>query len=107
MVFTWDWRNTCVVFKWWHVQTPFGLVATLAAITLLSMGYEYSRALILRRTRAPRVRAALYALQVFYSFFLMLVFMTYNGLYMLAVVAGAGIGNLLWGTEPERTLVCH
>ncbi|KAI0283685.1 Ctr copper transporter family-domain-containing protein [Russula aff. rugulosa BPL654] len=47
----------------------------------------------------PRVlRAALYGAQIFVSFFLMLVFMTYNvGLLILAVVLGASIGHFVFG----------
>ena len=42
-------------------------------------------------------RGVLYGFQVIYSFWLMLVFMTYNGWYMLAVGVGAGLGNCIWG----------
>jgi len=46
----------------------------------------------------PRVlRAALYGIQVFISFFLMLVFMTYNAYLILAVVLGASIGHFVFG----------
>jgi len=46
----------------------------------------------------PRVfRAALYGAQVFVSFFLMLVFMTYNAYLILAVVLGASIGHFVFG----------
>lgn len=129
MIFTWEWKNTCVVYEWWHVKTKTGFLLTLVAIALLSMFYEFVRNWIsrwkARRTplssglstpvlagRAPnslRVKlAALYALQVGYSFMLMLVFMTYNGWYMLAVVAGAGLGFYLWGDEGEaKSMVCH
>ncbi|KAJ6157464.1 hypothetical protein N7470_005056 [Penicillium chermesinum] len=40
--------------------------------------------------------AALYALQVFYSFFIMLLFMTYNGQVMIAVAVGAFAGYLMF-----------
>jgi len=46
----------------------------------------------------PRVfRAVLYGAQVFVSFFLMLVFMTYNAYLILAVVLGASIGHFVFG----------
>jgi copper transporter 1 len=46
----------------------------------------------------PRIlRATLYGVQVFISFFLMLVFMTYNAYLILAVVLGAGIGHFVFG----------
>lgn len=123
MIFTWDWENTCVVYKWWHVKTVQGFVGTLVAIALLSMGFEFTRTWIntwktksrglltvTSRNSAFKTKSALlYAFQVGYSFMLMLVFMTYNGWYMLAVVVGAGVGNYLWAS-PEadaRSLLCH
>ncbi|OJJ79859.1 low-affinity Cu transporter [Aspergillus glaucus CBS 516.65] len=53
--------------------------------------------------------AALYAVQVFYSFFIMLLFMTYNGLVMLAVAVGAFVGHLAFGQDESATksVACH
>lgn len=53
--------------------------------------------------------AALYAVQVFYSFFIMLLFMTYNGFVMLAVAVGAFVGYLAFGdnTSASKTVACH
>jgi copper transporter 1 len=55
------------------------------------------------------VRSILYALQVALGFILMLVFMTYNGILMIAVVVGAGIGFFLFSRNAcgERPLSCH
>merc|ERR1712093_3722 len=39
--------------------------------------------------KSKTIKAALYAIQVFYSFFIMLLFMTYNGWIMLSVAVGA------------------
>ncbi|EGW30894.1 uncharacterized protein SPAPADRAFT_62803 [Spathaspora passalidarum NRRL Y-27907] len=130
MIFTWDWKNTCVVFNWWHIKTYYGFIFTLFAIVLLGMGYEFVRAWFscwekayfarlatptnqtsqsLRNFRLSR--GVLYGFQVWYSFMLMLVFMTYNGWLMIAVAVGAGIGNYLWGTTTEsgsvRAMSCH
>ncbi|OCH93770.1 Ctr-domain-containing protein [Obba rivulosa] len=44
-------------------------------------------------------RAALYGITVFLSFFLMLVFMTYNAYLIVAVVIGAALGHFLFGTH--------
>ncbi|KAJ7073223.1 Ctr copper transporter [Mycena belliarum] len=66
----------------------------------------------------PRVlRAALYGASVFLSFFLMLVFMTYNAYLILATVLGAAIGHFIFsGTvdvdallrnEDGRGMACH
>ncbi|KAL4870895.1 hypothetical protein BDV12DRAFT_45435 [Aspergillus spectabilis] len=53
--------------------------------------------------------AALYAVQVFYSFFIMLLFMTYNGFVMLAVAVGAFVGYLAFGENMSATksVACH
>jgi len=55
------------------------------------------------------VRSALYGLQVFYSFFIMLLFMTYNGWVMLAVALGAFIGHWAFGlkTSSTKSVACH
>ena len=54
------------------------------------------------------VKAALYALQVFYSFFIMLLFMTYNGWIMLAVAVGAFVGYLAFGgSSAAKVAACH
>ncbi|RAL12312.1 low-affinity Cu transporter [Aspergillus homomorphus CBS 101889] len=59
--------------------------------------------------RGKITMAALYAVQVFYSFFIMLLFMTYNGLVMLAVAVGAFVGYLAFGddTSASKTVACH
>jgi copper transporter 1 len=54
------------------------------------------------------VKAAFYAVQVFYSFFIMLLFMTYNGWIMLAVGVGAFVGYLLFSnSSPTKSAACH
>lgn len=123
MLFTWDWKNTCVVYKWWHVKTFQGFIGTLIAIALLTVGYELLKSWIAKwkarttgvlpaatgraRSSLRTKHSILYALQVGYSFLLMLVFMTYNGWYMLAVVVGAGVGHYLFGDTDGRGLECH
>ncbi|EZF30650.1 hypothetical protein H109_00157 [Trichophyton interdigitale MR816] len=58
--------------------------------------------------KAKVTRAGLYAAQVFYSFFIMLLFMTYNGWIMLAVAAGAFMGHLMFGeSSASKTVSCH
>ncbi|KAJ4990255.1 ctr copper transporter family protein [Stagonosporopsis vannaccii] len=58
--------------------------------------------------QAKLVKAALYAVQVFYSFFIMLLFMTYNGWIMLAVAVGAFVGYLLFAnSSPTKSAACH
>lgn len=54
------------------------------------------------------VKAAFYAVQVFYSFFIMLLFMTYNGWVMLAVAVGAFFGYIGFGNSSStKSVACH
>ncbi|KAL0956619.1 hypothetical protein HGRIS_002754 [Hohenbuehelia grisea] len=59
------------------------------------------------------LRATLYGATVFLSFFLMLVFMTYNAYLIIAVVAGAAIGHFVFGSHMEvdstsgKGMACH
>ncbi|KAJ6009588.1 hypothetical protein N7499_005014 [Penicillium canescens] len=66
-----------------------------------------NRAALARRGKVTM--AALYAIQVFYSFFIMLLFMTYNGPVMIAVAVGAFVGYLAFseGTPASKTIACH
>ncbi|RDB16712.1 Copper transport protein CTR2 [Hypsizygus marmoreus] len=63
------------------------------------------------------IRATLYGATVFLSFFLMLVFMTYNAYLIVSVVAGAAIGHYVFGSTINvgailsdtsgKTMACH
>ncbi|KAH8426735.1 low-affinity Cu transporter [Aspergillus melleus] len=59
--------------------------------------------------RGKIIMALLYAVQVFYSFFIMLLFMTYNGWVMISVAIGAFVGYLVFGdnTSASKTVACH
>lgn len=137
MLFTWNYKNTCVVFRWWHIKTLPGLLLSCVTIALISGLYEYLKYYI-HNTQRPyetlhltnssnndgspdstsRVSRKLaltksmwYGVQVGYSFMLMLVFMTYNGWLMIAVVLGAAWGHYHWGskcaTTDSQSLACH
>lgn len=43
MLFTWDTRNLCIVFRWWHIRTTPGLLLSLLAVVALGAGYEALR----------------------------------------------------------------
>ncbi|KAJ4170475.1 copper transpport protein [Fusarium falciforme] len=129
MLFTWDTKNLCIVFRQWHIRSTSSLVFSLVAVILLAVGYEALRSLSRRyeealdkRVRAtPRqnqeqadqrahlIKAVLYALQNFYAFMLMLVFMTYNGWVMISVSLGAFIGYVFFGhrTSATKDNACH
>lgn len=114
MLFTLDPNNLCVVFKWWHVRNYLDLLLTIIAIIILSAGYEFVRYRIRILESAsiietdPRATRALgYAFLVGYSYFLMLIFMTYNFWAMISVCIGAFLGHYLWGDKSARQLSCH
>ncbi|KAK9383302.1 Ctr copper transporter family-domain-containing protein [Kockiozyma suomiensis] len=128
MLFTWDYEDLCIIFKWWHIRSGLGFFVSLLAVMGLATGYEFLRiwnsvgiedSLPGPTGNRPRERSTrnvlllksgIYGLQVLYSFFLMLVFMTYNGWVMLAVAAGAFTGHYLWASRlsrPARGLFCH
>jgi copper transporter 1 len=129
MLFTWDTNNLCIVFRQWHIRSTSSLVFSLLAVVLIAVGYEalrsvsrsYEAAAAKRIQTMPRqnqpqaaksahlVKAVLYAVQNFYAFMLMLVFMTYNGWVMIAVSLGAFIGYLAFGKDSTATKdnACH
>ncbi|KAK9321127.1 Ctr copper transporter family-domain-containing protein [Lipomyces orientalis] len=125
MLFTWDVKNICIVFQGWRIYNKVTLAFSFVGIVGLGIGYEFLREMTRRYEafiatpgrrdellplmvtkyipdrciRDRLVVSLLYALQVLYSFFLMLVFMSYNGLMMLAVVVGAFIGFFFFGSR--------
>ncbi|KAK8049799.1 Ctr copper transporter, partial [Apiospora phragmitis] len=129
MLFTWDTTNLCIVFRQWHVRGPVSLLFSLLGVVLICAGYEALRELIRRygasaakmaeglprhrhvtaEKRSHIVKAALYAVQTFYAFMIMLLFMTYNGWVMVAVAVGAFLGYLVFGksTSVTKETACH
>jgi len=59
--------------------------------------------------KAHVIKAVIYAVQTFYAFMLMLLFMTYNGWVMLAVGVGSFVGYLVFGnnTSATKDSACH
>ncbi|EEA19120.1 Ctr copper transporter family protein [Talaromyces marneffei ATCC 18224] len=135
MLFTWSTHNMCIIFPEWRVQGTGSLIASLFAIILLCAGYEavrsftrlyevshtqrlkaFSSSVLVGRDskqvlerRGRVIMAALYAAQVFYSFFIMLLFMTYNGWVMISVAVGAFVGYLVFGGDAPvtKSAACH
>ncbi|KGO71303.1 Ctr copper transporter [Penicillium italicum] len=91
------------------------IIANGLADAIHNTHHESSPLLVGSENRAALARkgkltmAALYAIQVFYSFFIMLLFMTYNGPVMIAVAVGAFIGYLAFSedTPAAKTIACH
>lgn len=44
MLFTWDTKNLCIVFRQWHVTSTASLVFSLLLVVALTAGYEALRA---------------------------------------------------------------
>ncbi|KAL0138393.1 Ctr copper transporter family-domain-containing protein [Mucor lusitanicus] len=66
--------------------------------------------LVRRSSKHHVLRSMIYAVLVAISFWLMLVFMTYNGYLMIATVLGAGFGHLVFGNgklKASRDIQCH
>ncbi|KAK9476386.1 Ctr copper transporter family-domain-containing protein [Lipomyces japonicus] len=127
MLFTWDAQDVCIVFQWWRIRNAATLAGTILGIIGLGIGYEFLREMTRRYesavsntdrsfellpllvykyipSRSVRDRlilSFLYAFQVLYSFFLMLIFMSYNGLAMFAVIVGAFIGFFFFGSKTK------
>ncbi|KAI4173089.1 MAG: hypothetical protein LQ343_003199 [Gyalolechia ehrenbergii] len=128
MLFTWDTTNLCIIFPQWRIYSTFSLFMSLIGVIVLTAGYEFVRDMSRRfeassaeyMNKLPRksageaekrqklIKAVLYAVQVFYSFFIMLLFMTYNGWIMLSVAVGAFVGYLAFGnSSPTKSVACH
>jgi hypothetical protein len=43
MLFTWDYKNVCVVFRQWQITSPLSLFFTLVAVVGIVAGYEALR----------------------------------------------------------------
>lgn len=119
MLWNWETVDTCVVFRSWHVHNMAQFVITCLIIVLIGVSFEWLRKVqkgydaklsrgpvgapgTKRLALTPRlIRASLYGLIVFISFFIMLIFMTYNGYLVLSVVAGAFIGHFILNPEMD------
>lgn len=43
MLFTWDYEDLCIIFKWWHIRSGLGFFVSLLAVMGLATGYEFLR----------------------------------------------------------------
>ncbi|GMM39877.1 low-affinity Cu transporter [Hanseniaspora uvarum] len=124
MLFTWSYKNTCVISSKWHIKTKFQMFLSCVLIFLSSYFYEYFKVKFNQyklqksisaeseenKRKSRQYESLLYGLQVFYSFMLMLVFMTYNGWLMLAMTLGAIFGYYKFTfnvSSLSSSLACH
>ncbi|KAG5892641.1 hypothetical protein JTB14_025438 [Gonioctena quinquepunctata] len=118
-------KKATVLFKDWNFSTGGALVLSMIAIFAMAAIYEalkYLREHVYRKytltdknTTTPSpptvqptmlspthfLQTFLYLLQMIISYFLMLIFMTYNGWLCMAVVLGAGFGYFLFGWKKQ------
>ncbi|KAJ2430642.1 copper transpport protein, partial [Coemansia sp. RSA 2440] len=120
MALNWSTDNVCVLFDFWRITSGMSLVFSCAAVFALGYLYELSRTRVRSwelaqltgraRLETPLVadglgrsarwmRAVMYGLLVAYSYSLMLIFMTYNGFLILAVIGGAIAGHYAYATD--------
>ncbi|KAH7101260.1 Ctr copper transporter [Auriculariales sp. MPI-PUGE-AT-0066] len=78
-------------------------------LCVLARSVSYSLVLTTRRSKVPvpqrLARASLYGSAVFLSFFIMLIFMTYNAYLIAAVVVGAAVGHYIFSAEMDTDAV--
>ncbi|KAG8905888.1 hypothetical protein FRB99_008029 [Tulasnella sp. 403] len=111
-----------IVFRSWHTSSVAQFFISCLIIVLIGVLFEWLRkvqrfydAKLARGTATPGqgpkklqvgprlLRAALYGTLVFISFFIMLVFMTYNGYLIISVIIGAMLGHYILNQELDTT----
>ena len=91
-----------ILFSWWTAETPLGYLASGMAIMVIAIVFEGLRfvrhAMGSNRGLPSRAAAALiHMMAMSLAYMLMLVVMTYDFVFVSFVVAGLGIGHMLWG----------
>merc|ERR1711976_1110152 len=105
-----------ILFMEWATndwQTMLYACIVIAIVSALYEGLKYMREFLLHRVRRRDayskscctmfctcmhlLQTVLHIIQVAVSYALMLVFMTFNGWLCIAVLAGAGLGHLIFG----------
>ena len=56
MLFTWNTQNLCIVFRQWHITGTVSLLLSLAAVALLTAGYEGVRRISRQYEQSHAVR---------------------------------------------------
>eukprot|EP01137_Pigoraptor_chileana_P033750 Opistho-2@25108 len=124
MVMTFWWgTDVSILFDGWHPRNTGAYVGSVFGVFFIAVLYEFFLAALERVDKATRgdgskaemspllkdsegrpsslkirlVRSLLHMVQVFWAYFLMLVFMTYNGGLCISVILGTGFGYLVSG----------
>lgn len=124
MLFTWQYKNTCIITSKWHVRTKVQMLMSCVIIFFSAYFYEYFKMKFNQfkitknlsadyednKKRTRQYESLIYGLQVFYSFMLMLIFMTYNGWLMVSMTLGAIVGYFKFSSIASpltQSLACH
>lgn len=78
MLFTWDYENVCVVFKWWHIYNAFDLVLSVIAIAVLAAGYEFLKYRYKQFVRKNRGFKGTYSAVRFSGFFFFFFYLNFK-----------------------------
>lgn len=120
-------EDLCVLTPYWHIKTKFDLILSMLALITICGGYEAYKAFAenlecrysntisqgaVTDKEKMTIKAKLsviYAVSVGYSFFIMLLFMSFNFWIMSSVIIGAGVGHYMFNTKGSSyiSLVCH
>lgn len=106
MCVNWSTSVPAVFFCWWRADTPCRFATSIAVIYGLAVAFELLNNVRSRFVSHARQKSLfgwqqqvtlslLHTAMVAYGLFLMMIFMTYNGLMMIAMIAGHGSGHLL------------
>lgn len=105
MYLNWATSVPHVFFSWWKADTPLRFLASIAIIYFLAFVFEglanlrsqyESRNRGITSKLVKLVKSSFHMILAGYGLFLMMIFMTYNGLMMLAMVLGHGCGHLFF-----------
>ncbi|GMG39203.1 unnamed protein product [Ambrosiozyma monospora] len=131
MILNADTENICILTDKWMVETKFQLVLSLLVLVVATAFYEFvkrwstsieQRYISLNsgiagvatenELRQLKIKSCLaYGLSVFYSFMIMLLFMSFNWWIMGSVVLGAIIGKFFFSLNSNGksvdSLACH
>uniref|UniRef100_A0A3Q3G807 Copper transport protein n=1 Tax=Labrus bergylta TaxID=56723 RepID=A0A3Q3G807_9LABR len=129
MTFYFGYNNVELLFTGLLINSPGEMVGACIGVFLLAVLYEglkMGRETLLRRSQSTSthktvgqrmlspahfLQTLLHIVQVVVSYFLMLVFMTYNAYLCIAVAAGAGMGYFLFSWRKavvvDITEHCH
>ncbi|XP_015585327.1 high affinity copper uptake protein 1 isoform X2 [Cephus cinctus] len=118
-----------ILFKGWVTSDWTGIIGSMVGIALMAAIYEglknyrehlYANSVCLRKAKIPAssalcssvhiLQTLLHMIQLVISYFLMLIFMTYNVWLCIALIAGTGCGYFLFGwskSNNEMNECCH